>query len=191
MILLLTPTEIESKYLKLPKPIVHLVCGIGKKAKEIENTLKYKNNIDLVILFGCCGLIHDLSFRKLYFVKEWFLNNKSIKIDINNNLFFIGLEFIDKGITTDRLIKTKNQKQEISNYNIVDLESFYIVELCQKYDLPCAVIRYGIDYCDKKIMPLGINHFYRKYIHRKMQRKMSLILEALSANFYGWTENEY
>jgi len=54
-------------------------------------------------------------------------------------------------------------------YYIVDCESWQVWDICKKYNKPFKSIRYIIDLGDRKLMPIGINHFWQKYQHHKMQ----------------------
>jgi len=193
MILLLTPTRIESRHLIFPYSVDHIICGIGENAKNIESLLKTKTEIDLVILFGCCGLIrYDMPLGKLYVAKNWYYYGEYEKID-NDTIFSIkDLVWIDRGITVDYSIHQPERRRKILDYQIVDQESFHIVRLCHEYGLPVCVIRYGEDYCDRKMIPVpGINHFYHYWNHWNMQRKMSNVLKLINDKLYAWMENEH
>ena len=65
------------------------------------------------------------------------------------------------------------------NNFIVDMESQQVSDLCEKYGVPFKSIRYIIDRDRGRVMPWGINHFWRKYQHRRMQLKFNKYLEGL------------
>ena len=54
-------------------------------------------------------------------------------------------------------------------YYLIDQESYQVNELCKKYNKPFRSVRYVIDFCDRRVMPIGINHFWRMIQHRRMQ----------------------
>ena len=63
--------------------------------------------------------------------------------------------------------------------NVVDMESQRVYNLCRKYGTKFTSIRYIIDLDRGKVMPTGINHFWRKFQHRRMQLKFNKYLENL------------
>ena len=65
------------------------------------------------------------------------------------------------------------------NNQLVDMESYWVWQMCKKYDTPFKSIRYIIDRDRGRVMPWGINHFWRKYQHRRMQLKFNKYLEKL------------
>ena len=65
------------------------------------------------------------------------------------------------------------------NNFLVDMESQQVFDLCEKYNVPFRSIRYIIDRDRGRVMPWGINHFWRKFQHRRMQLKFNKYLERL------------
>lgn len=61
----------------------------------------------------------------------------------------------------------------INSYALVDMESQQVYEMCKKYNVPFKSIRYIIDLDRGRVMPWGINHFWRIYQHRRMQLKFN------------------
>jgi len=196
MILLITPKRLEAKHIDLDDVGVKLVhCGIGKESLRIEQTLiKQKALIDIVIVFGCCGLINrDLPLGKLYVPQKWSYRGETLEIGrlVLENMPHS--QIIGNGVTVDDSVHTTAKREQLQSegFQLVDQESFRLVKLCQKHDLPCVVIRYGEDYCDRKMIPIpGVNHFYHKWNHWSMQKRMSKILKSLCNNLYGWIEDE-
>jgi len=72
-----------------------------------------------------------------------------------------------KGVKLDRLYEWSHLGP------LVDMESEIVSDLCKKHGVEFRSIRYIIDYDRGKVMPTGINHFWRKYQHRRMQRKFN------------------
>lgn len=62
---------------------------------------------------------------------------------------------------------------------LVDMESERVAELCANHRVSFRSIRYIIDRDRGRVMPWGINHFWRKYQHRRMQLKFNKYLEKL------------
>jgi len=50
-------------------------------------------------------------------------------------------------------------------------------KLCQELGVEFISVRYMIDRADRKAMPIGINHLWRKRQHFKMQNKFNLWLK--------------
>jgi len=196
MILFITPTEIESKHIDLDDiGIQHVICGIGKESLTVEQKIRdFTAMIDIVIVFGCCGLVRrDLALGNLYIPRFWHYGRKHIELNLDVFKYNGDVELILRGVTVNESIHSTLAREQLQSegFQIVDQESFYIVDLCQKYEIPCVVIRYGEDYCDRKMIPIpGINHFYHKWNHWSMQKRMSKILKSLSDNLYGWIEDE-
>ena len=62
---------------------------------------------------------------------------------------------------------------------LVDMESKKVYDECKKHNIKFTSIRYIIDLDRGKVMPTGINHFWRKFQHRRMQLKFNKYLENL------------
>jgi len=62
---------------------------------------------------------------------------------------------------------------------LVDMESEIVEKLCKNLGVKFTSIRYIIDLDRGKVMPTGINHFWRKFQHRRMQLKFNKYLENL------------
>jgi len=58
-----------------------------------------------------------------------------------------------------------------------DMESHKVWKICRKYNIPFKSIRYIIDRDRGRVTLWGINHFWRKYQHRRMQLKFNKYLE--------------
>jgi len=197
VILFIIPIEIEGRYIHIDDiGIKRIISGCGKKSLNIEKELlEYKAAIDIVIVFGCCGLIkRDMPLGKLYIPQKWSYQGETIEImrSVLENMPYS--QIIMNGVTVDEAVHTTAKRDRLhrEGFQIVDQESFHLVKLCQKYNVPVCVIRYGIDYCDRKMIPIpGVNHFYHKWNHWSMQKKMSKILKSLSDKRYGWIDDEY
>lgn len=194
MIKLITPTQLEAKHLKQISGVEYHICGIGEQAKRIESILEQTiYNIDLVILFGCCGLIHyNMKLGKLYVPRYWYFIGDGLKIECDYLENYPDIRWVQRGVTVLKPIHDSSQRQQLLDYQIVDQESFYIVDICRKYDLPIIVIRYGEDYCDRKMIPIpGVNHLYHKWNHRSCQKKMNKLLRGLTNKMYGYLDGGY
>lgn len=89
----------------------------------------------------------------------------------------------------------KNQAQfnklyKWDGYPLVDMESEKVYELCKKIGVKFTSIRYIIDLDRGKVMPIGINHFWRIYQHRRMQLKFNkywrILMDFLSNEICFW-----
>jgi hypothetical protein len=64
-----------------------------------------------------------------------------------------------------------------NSYALVDMESQKVHDVCEKHGVKFRSIRYIIDYDRGKVMPTGLNHFWRKFQHRRMQLKFNKWME--------------
>jgi hypothetical protein len=161
---------------------------------EAEHLLKYqkdfhiristqpiKTNDQTVILFGSCGLLKKLPLNKFYVPKKaavWGL-------DLNWSLMaHFDVQFVDYVIETELPVHDKATADIIRQYwplaKIVDMESERIARF---YGDRLTIVRYPIDFCEKKITFKGINWLARKLQHRRMQKKFIEILFQLNDYF--------
>ena len=174
MILLMAHTMLEMQHLK-PQPWLDLkIIGCG------DNCLKYTDIINqehysVVILFGCCGLIkRDLPFLGklyvLYSVNHSFVGDEYLKHQIN--------VVKARGATVNRAIhdKVRSKNFRETSFDVVDMESLHIMRITKR---PLIIIRYGVDYLDKKLMPFPFNHHTRILQHWLCQRKMNKVLNQI------------
>jgi len=142
---------------------------IGIRAKYL--TLHINHLPDKVILFGSCGRLDSnlRDYSELIIPAGWTNKEKWIYTDGNDGY----------GVTTDHSVKHKWERQALSlqGFRYVDQESYHVAKLCQKLGVEFISVRYMIDRCDRKAMPIGINHFWRKYQHKRMQLKFNKWLE--------------
>jgi len=187
MILFCTPTGQEQRWINDFDNIKKVVIGIGTDnlLSGIEYQIKNTSNLQFAILFGSAGLTNwKLDYSKLYAPKKFWhtLYCKYYHID---GLLLTPLinyvQVIEEGITNFyESTHKKALRIEFECFNIVDMESAFVIKTCNDYEIPIIVIRYISDKCDKKLMPVGINHFHRKWHAKRMQKKMNNILRALN-----------
>lgn len=183
MILLMAHTSLEMQHIK-PQPWLDLqLIGCGDtclKYTDIINQEQYR----LVILFGCCGLIkRDLPF----------LGRLYVLTTVNG--LYVGDEYwkqkidarVALGTTIDKAVHGKNESFLLrqKNYDVVDMESSHIMRITER---PLIIIRYGVDYLDKKMMPFPFNHHTRILQHWLCQRKMNKVLNEI---WFGGLDNEH
>ena len=63
-------------------------------------------------------------------------------------------------------------------WEVIDMESPIVQEYCWDKQLYFKSIRYIIDYDRDKVMPTGINWAWRKFQHKRMQRKFNEYLKT-------------
>ena len=146
---------------------------IGFRANRLEYLPYYfeKVGVDKVILFGTYGRLDSnlRDYNELIIPGMWSDGTDWLYINDNGNY----------GITSDRSIKHKWERDALfsQGFYIVDQESFHVAKLCKELDVEFISVRYMIDRCDRKAMPIGINHFWRMYQHKRMQLKFNKWLE--------------
>jgi len=129
---------------------------IGYRAEHLkiyETLIRYS---DYVILFGCSGWLGG--------ERRW-----------DDLIELKRIIYIPEPVHTEEQV----HQCKYLNYYLVDLESYQVSEMCKKHNVPFKSIRYIIDRGDKKVMPTGINHFWRKYQHKRMQLKFNKYMEGL------------
>jgi len=193
MILFCTASDAEQKYILDFDNVKKAIIGSGNLniLFGIEYHLKSMlESVNLVVLFGSAGLMNfNLKTDCLYMPEKfWYLID--YKYYMPDELFMKQVngyaERIQEGLTEPiRITKRKKFRKQHEKFNIVDRESAHVIKRCHEVGVPVIVIRYISDKCDKKLMPMGINHFHRKYHEWKMQQRMNLILKDLSHKFKG------
>jgi len=180
MILLVTAHPHERKYITYQPQ-----CGID----EMQN---YKP--EGVILFGCSGLLQDHlwvddceywypQLDQLYSPKMW-VNGNHLNV-MTDEIITRGIDFSGDGFSAPRPLHTKEDRLLINNVFpaavVVDLETVKTGLLCREQGYKFQSVRYIIDRCDRKCAPTVINHFWRKWQHRRMQLKFQEVLNGLGA----------
>ena len=168
MILLYT-NPVEIKYVKF-----HTMVCIGIGAKYLHNSFnrKYFANQDKIILFGSCGRLDSnlRDYGELIIPGAWSDGEGYVYIHWN-----MKRPFDSYGITTDHKVQYKWERKAWAErgFYCVDQESYHVAKLCKELDVEFVSVRYMIDRCDRKCMPIGINHWWRKYQHKRMQLKFN------------------
>jgi hypothetical protein len=151
MILVVYGNPLEGKYLKYePK----LCVGCGGKNFKVDLS-PYKK----VILFGTCGALYRTVPLGEFVIEEH-------PEDILHSKF----------IQVEHPVHAKREADDI-RFNAwkelvaVEMENWRVRRECERQGVPMEIIKFPSDYCDHKAMPMGINHFWRKYNLRHMQRK--------------------
>ena len=96
-----------------------------------------------LVLFGSCGLIGKHPYSELIIDSDFYCAKHSV---------------------VDRI---ETLKLNFKGYLAVEQESENIGNPLKHH------VRYVIDRCYKKCMPWGINHFWRIFQHRRMQKKFN------------------
>jgi len=139
------------------------IHGIFQRA--LSNEIKRSNK---VILFGSCGRLDSnlRDYGELIIPGSWYINSLE-GITVNA----IG----PRACTMDHSVKEKWERKLLFylGFYCVDQESYHVGKLCQGLGVPFVSVRYMIDRCDRKAMPIGINHFWRRYQHRRMQLRFN------------------
>jgi len=164
---------------------------------DILRIWKKKDRINFAILFGCCGLLQSkysksskrIPLKKFVVPLSWVnFDGREIGTSVPNGVKWTN-ELVGKyvgacgiGYTSDISIKYRYEVNRIiaeANALVVDQESYKVLKMCRELLVPAISIRYVIDKCDKRVMPPGINHFWRMFQHYRMQKKMEELLNEL------------
>jgi len=125
------------------------IC-IGLGAKNLHVLDNY--HPDKVLLFGSCG---DLGRHE-------------------TNIFYTDIKKI---ISTPYTVHEKERRIFSSDeFDVCDMETDLVYDYCHARDIEFKIYRYIIDRCDRRVMPWGINHFWRDWQHYKMQTKFDQML---------------
>ena len=173
--ILLYANQHEVKYVDY-SPKVCIGVGTEKLNSIVRMRIKLHNR---VILFGSSGLVQD------YYccVTDWDKHKVSYdKFIIPDN--WNGIKVDGKccaGYTSNHSVKEQWEREWLAKKQVmvVDQESAVVAKICQDIGIKFTSVRYVIDRLDRKCMPMGINHFWRIYQHRKMQLKFNKYLEDL------------
>ena len=128
---------------------------IGYRAEDLDKHIDIIGQADEVILFGCSGYtgLKNIAWNRLY---------------TQQTFPYVHCRVDEEWVDNFRY----------TNDMLVDLESYHVYNLCKEMDVPFKSIRYIIDRCDRRCVPRGINHFWRKYQHRRMQLMFNKYLEG-------------
>jgi len=142
----------------------------GQWRRFESRVVMHLDKADKVVLFGSCGRLDSnlRDFGELIIPGAWMRDGHTLNwITVKGHT--------GHGITTDHSVKTKEERERLfrCGFYCVDMESYHVAKLCQELDVPFVSVRYMIDRCDRKAMPPGINHFWRKYQHKRMQLKFN------------------
>lgn len=180
MILLLTHVELEMRHIEDHPWLSKKIIGCG------DNCLKYADLINqdhysTVILFGCCGLLKRQwpYLSQLYVLES--VNGKPTSDEFQKH----GFDAVRaKGATAKKPVHNKEAAGllRVQGYDVVDTESAHILKICKR---PLIIIRYGIDYCERKLLPTPFNHHMRKINHWLCQRKMNEVLKHIWYGYYN------
>jgi hypothetical protein len=160
--ILLYASPHEVKYIKYPIHKFHIGVGMSK----IRNFWLSEP----AVLFGSCGLIAPRAVltenHKLDMLVEcgYWYNEDGDCVDLEWGVF--------KGITTEKPVHNKFYREVLENrgFFICDMESYHVAKVCKEAGVEFRSIRYVIDLCDKKVMPIGLNWAWREWQHYRMQK---------------------
>lgn len=154
------------------------------KYKRQHSVDEFLKNIDFhkkmnhaVILFGSCGAL-DIMDQYNHLISPYHWHNQEGDIAVSDDI--LPIAHCGSGYTSDYSVHNPLEairiKFEHRDCMIVDQESANIAKICFDNGIPFQSIRYVIDGCHRRIIPKGINHFWRKFQHRRMQLKMDRLL---------------
>ncbi|MDR3111117.1 MAG: hypothetical protein LBU65_15725 [Planctomycetaceae bacterium] len=126
--------------------------GIGRaNAAEAANVLYENFRPEKIILAGYSGSLSKACSRNAIIVPQRFvLKNDGKTIEIRNK--FNEQPTSMTLLTSDEIVRTANDKHELNqNFGaeIVDMESYAVVEYCNEKGIPLAVIRIVFDEVDE------------------------------------------
>ena len=154
--------------------------GVGAKGiEEVSNVIALTNH---VILFGSSGItnrykccitdwdLHKWEYDRFIIPTSW----NGIKVD----------GVCCTGFTSRTPVKEQWKADWLYSRRVavVDQESYHVAKVCQKLGIKFTSVRYIIDRCHLKCMPMGINHFWRMYQHKRMQLKFNEWLKERNEN---------
>lgn len=142
------------------KKILLIITGMGKEniINHIQSIVNIEN-IDLFISMGISGALNkDYKCGDSFEQNEITYNNKSYQLsirlsDINENLSNSIKQA--RGLTVDRIIEDPKEKLKL-NADIIDMETYHILELSKELNKPLLSLRTVLDEYDEQLPPFSI-----------------------------------
>ena len=180
--LVLVASEHEAKYITYPYIFI-----IGEKAEQLiklDITVVYhKGGHSSMILFGGSDMtpIYPLDdIHRLYSIDYVFATHKMF-----NGIQVKGINGLHKTnvMTSSHSMQLKQEIYDVGRINstvqLFDMESNMVAYYCQQKNIPLSIVRYVINTCYKRLMPFGLNHFWRKWQHKARQEEFNELMENL------------
>jgi hypothetical protein len=129
--------------------------GNFPKAQLCTVNSDFLRSFSHVILYGTCGALYPVPLDE----------------------FICDVEPFTKFVTVDAPLHDSKEALRIRAENpeaiAVEMELKWMREMCDQADATLGIVKFPIDYCEKKAKPVGINHFWRKYQMWRMERKFN------------------
>jgi len=172
--ILVTAHEHERKYIRY---------GYQESMGEFIKTISFHRKMNhAAVIFGSCGAL-DYMGRYDYLISPFAWHDEESLI-VPDKIIPVGIE--GYGYTADHGVCTHTEahliKYKKSTYTVVvDQETTKFGRICIEAEIKWQSVRYVIDGCFRRIVPPGINHFWRKHQHKRMQKKMEALLNEHTA----------
>jgi hypothetical protein len=137
---------------------------IGVKGNLMTEDTLLLREPSRVILFGSCGLLY---------------RNLSLDEFVVDRIPFLKFAGAQRPIRTKELAELYRDLEPVAG--AVEMEITRVWSICKALKVPLFVVKYPIDRCDKKAMPIGLNHFWRIFQHWRMQRRFDQFMKIYEA----------
>jgi nucleoside phosphorylase len=145
--ILVYANPIEVKY--ITHTITKVCIGVG--AVDLHK-LDYMHP-DKVVLFGSCG-------------------------DLGKHRTDVFCTDFSKIISVDSPIHNRERRIYFNDkFDICDMETDLVYDYCMGNNIEFKFYKYIIDRCNHKVMPWGINYFWRIWQHYRMQTRFNEMLK--------------
>ncbi|MFL2859630.1 MAG: UbiA-like polyprenyltransferase [Pontiellaceae bacterium] len=140
-----TEKEAEPLYsFNLNKSIKIKISGIGLESARIAAEELIDQGAKIIINPGICAGLHNRVKRgHVYRISS--VVTEELKAAVN-----IGLGFsLKKLVSVDEPLHQEKRKKELAReYDLVDMEGYAIARVCEKYDIPCVLLKAVTDFGD-------------------------------------------
>jgi hypothetical protein len=164
----------------------------------------FKEKYSGLVLFGSCGdlmngggklPVNNLIHSSLYYnidvssgdTQQFHIKGKFLLIGkrIKNLRYVSGIctstnTAIHTALNVYKVLYRVNKYFNVKDFTlldfVVDMESGKLARCCFMEMIPFISIRYITDRCEKRVMPWGINHFWRIYQDWRMQRMFDRLM---------------
>ena len=156
-------------------------CGLLQRKDQgmCYMCLDYYNGLTDDICRRCEFRIRNdmlLSPRSWY--KDEYFNGQILGIRLGTDPLVKGLAWWGTGVTVDESCRDRKKLlEQHPEAIVVDQESYILGEWCATRGIKFQSVRYITDKC-KRIYPRGINYFWKRRQHKKMQRRFLEVIQA-------------
>lgn len=149
------------------------ISGVGLEAARIASEELIKEKASYIINAGvCAGLHHRVKRGEIYRIST--VITEGLKTAVN-----IGIGFnLKKLVSVEEPLYQVERKRELARqYDLVDMEGYAVARVCEKYSIPCLLIKGVTDFGDQNAKD-DIQNFLPE-VSKSIAEAISYVLEGL------------